>query len=309
MKKLLIALFVCIATIATAQTTDYTPFDKKFNIYIANDLGRNGYYEQQPIADLMGNMATEIGPEFVIATGDIFHYDGVRSTSDPLWMTNYELIYKHPELLIDWYPVLGNHEYRGSTQAVIDYSTISRRWSMPERYYTKTFNHKGKTTIRVVWVDTTPLITKYNNESHKYPEAKEQDTQKQLAWVDSVLNAAKEDWVIVAGHHPIYAQTPKDESERTDLQQRLNPILKKHNVDMYIAGHIHNFQHIRMPDSKIDYVVNSSGSLSRKVSPIQGTQFCSPEAGFSVLSIDKKHLNLYMIDKNGNILYTVNRKK
>ncbi|MEG0039372.1 MAG: acid phosphatase, partial [Bacteroides sp.] len=32
-------------------------------------------------------------------------------------------------------------------------------------------------------------------------------------------------------------------------------------------------------------------------------------AGFSVCSADKKELNLRMIDKKGNILYTVNRKK
>ena len=51
--------------------------------------------------------------------------------NDPLWMTNYELIYSHPELMIDWFPLLGNHEYRGNTQAVLDYSNISRRWTMP----------------------------------------------------------------------------------------------------------------------------------------------------------------------------------
>lgn len=49
----------------------------------------------------------------------------------------------------------------------------------------------------------------------------------QLAWLDSVLTVAKEDWVIVAGHHPIYAETPKDQSERSDLQSRLDPILVK----------------------------------------------------------------------------------
>ncbi len=309
LRNQIIALFLCITAFAQAQITDYSQFEKKFNFYIANDLGRNGYYDQKPIAELMGEMGDEIGPEFVVATGDVHHFDGVRSVNDPLWMTNYELIYSHPELMIDWFPVLGNHEYRGNTDAVIDYSQISRRWSMPERYYTKTFSHKGNTTIRVVWVDTTPLIDKYRKENDKYPDANLQDINKQLAWIDSVLTSAKEDWVIVAGHHPMYAYTPKDGSERTDLQNRLNPILKKHQVDLYVAGHIHNFQHIRMPDSDIDYVVNSSASLARKVQPTTGTQFCSPEAGFSVVSLDKKELNLHMIDKAGNIIYTINRTK
>ena len=310
MKKIFFLLFVALlGNWASAQITDYSVFDKKFNFYVANDLGRNGYYDQKPIAELMGVMAENgTDPEFVLATGDVHHFEGVRSVNDPLWMTNYELIYSHPELMIDWFPLLGNHEYRGNTQAVLDYSNISRRWTMPARYYTQTFEEKGAT-IRIVWIDTTPLIEKYRQESDKYPDACKQDVNKQLSWLESVLANAKEDWVIVAGHHPIYAYTPKEESERLDMQKRVDTILRKHKVDMYICGHIHNFQHIRVPGSDIDYVVNSSGSLARKVEPIEGTKFCSPEPGFSVCSIDKKELNLRMIDKKGNILYTVTRKK
>lgn len=301
-------LLLTVTLFASAQGVDYSIFDNKFNFYIANDLGRNGYYDQKPIAELMGTMGEEIGPEFVIATGDVHHFEGVRSVNDPLWMTNFELIYSHPELMIDWFPTLGNHEYRGNTQAVLDYSHISRRWTMPARYYTKSFAGED-VTLRILWLDTAPLIDKYRNESNKYPDARRQDRDKQLAWADSVLNAATEDWVIVVGHHPIYAETPKDHSERTDLQSRLDPVLRKHKVDMYICGHIHNFQHIRVPGSNIDYIVNSSGSLSRKVKPIEGTRFCSPEPGFSVCSAGKKELTLRMIDKEGKILYTVSRKK
>lgn len=304
---LLLAILFCGSV--QAQIKDYSIFDHKFNFYIANDLGRNGYYDQKPIAELMGEMAEQgADPEFILATGDIHHFEGVASVNDPLWMTNYELVYSHPELMIHWYPVLGNHEYRGNTQAVLDYGKVSRRWEMPARYYTKVFNDKGMT-MRVVWIDTAPLINKYREEKDKYPDACLQDDKRQLAWVDSVLTVAKEDWVIVAGHHPVYAQTPKDAEERTDMQQRLDPILRRHHVDMYICGHIHNFQHIRQKGSDIDYITNSAGSLSRKVKPIEGTLFCSPEPGFSIISADKKVLELRMIDKKGNILHTVTRTK
>lgn len=304
---LLLAVLLCGGI--QAQIKDYSIFDHKFNFYVANDLGRNGYYDQKPIAELMGEMAEKgVDPEFVLATGDIHHFEGVASINDPLWMTNYELVYSHPELMIRWYPVLGNHEYRGNTQAVLDYGKVSRRWEMPARYYTKVFNDKGMT-MRVVWIDTAPLINKYREEKDKYPDACLQDDERQLAWIDSVLTAAKEDWVIVAGHHPIYAQTKKNESERTDMQQRLDPILRRHHVDMYICGHIHNFQHIRQKDSNIDYITNSAGSLSRKVAPIEGTLFCSPEPGFSIISANKNQLELRMIDKKGNILHTVTRTK
>ena len=94
------------------------------------------------------------------------------------------------------------------------------------------------------------------------------------------------------------------------MQKRVDTILRKYkNVDIYACGHIHNFQHIRVPGSSIDYVVNSSASLSRKVKPIEGTVFCSPEAGFSIFSVNKEQLNMYMIDKNGKVIHTITRTK
>ena len=311
MKKMTTLAILLIATLtALAQTPEqWATLKKDISFFLANDLGRNGYYDQKPIAELMGVMAEEIGPECVLAAGDVHHFDGVQSIHDPLWMTNYELIYSHPELMIDWLPTLGNHEYRGNTQAVMDYSDVSRRWEMPARYYTRVYEEEG-TTVRIVMVDTTPLMSKYREENQKYPEACLQDNEKQLVWVDSVLNVAKEDWVMVVGHHPIYAETSKDESERLDMQNTLGKVLRKYpKVAMYLCGHIHNFQHIRVPGSSIDYVVNSSASLSRKVKPIKETLFCSPEAGFSVIAADKKELCLHMIDKEGKVLYTIKRKK
>ncbi len=306
---LLMLLLVLTGMQVTAQNQiDYSVYEDKFNIYMANDLGRNGYYDQKPIAELMGEMAGEVGPEFVIAAGDIHHFEGVQSVDDPLWMTNYELIYAHPELMIPWYPVCGNHEYRGNTQAVLDYSRVSRRWEMPSRYYTKSFSGEG-TTVRIVWIDTTPLIDRYRQESRLYPDACRQDIEAQLQWLDATLAAAGEDWVIVVGHHPIYAETSKDDVERSDMQCRVDSILRRHHVDMYLNGHIHNFQHIRMPGSNIDYITNSAGSLSRKVKPTEGTVFCSPEPGFSIISATSGTLELRMIDKHGQVLHTVTRTK
>ncbi len=278
-------------------------------LYMANDLGRNGYYDQKPIAELMGWMAGTVDPDCVLAVGDIHHFNGVASTADPLWTTNYERIYSHPDLMLDWFPVCGNHEYRGNTQAVLDYSKVSRRWMMPARYYTRTFSKNG-VSVRIILLDTTPLIDKYRTDTLTYPDAVKQNMQAQLSWLDSTLKAAKEDWVVVMGHHPIYADTGKSSDERRDMQQRVLPILQRyHNVSLYACGHIHNFQHIRKPNDNIDYVVNSSASLSRKVKPIDGTVFCSGDDGFSVLSFTKNELHMYLINKEGHIIHTIDKKK
>ena len=279
----------------------------QINFLVLNDSGRNGYYEQKPIAEIMGRLAEEDDIEAVLALGDVHHFMGVASTSDPLWMTNYELIYSHPELQIPWYPILGNHEYRGNTQAVLDYSKVSRRWMMSRRYYSKVFEDDG-VSVRIVFIDTVPLIDKYRKDPEDYPSASDQNMERQLRWLDKELASASEQWVVVVGHHPVFAHTSKDESERTDLQQRLLPILNRHKVDMYICGHIHNFQHIRQEGSEIDFIVNSAASLSRpKVSKIEGTVFVSGEAGFSVLRCEKESLRLDMINGEGKQIYSVCR--
>ena len=307
---LVIILAAAVMTVFGQTPADWAKLEKSVNFYVANDLGRNGYYDQKPIAELMGRMAETVGIECVAAPGDVHHFEGVRSTQDPLWMTNYELIYSHPELMLDWFPTCGNHEYRGNTQAVLDYSGVSARWNMPAKYYTKVLEDDG-VTVRLVFIDTTPLIDKYRKDTEKYPDAGKEDMDKQLAWLDQTLAQANEDWVIVLGHHPVYAYTDKSDKERADMQKRLNPILLKHkNVAMYICGHIHNFQHIRKPGTDIDYVVNTRGSLSREnVQPVDGTQFCSGVSGFSLVCADKQTLSLHLIDKDGKVVYTVNHTK
>lgn len=317
MKKIsIIALVALVAVSCQApqgksedKTAEWESLERDLTFFVANDLGRNGYYDQKPIAELMGEMADVLSPECVIAAGDVHHFEGVTSTADPLWMTNYELIYKHPELMIAWYPILGNHEYRGNTQAVLDYAKVSRRWEMEGRYYTKVYR-EDSFTIRFVLIDTSPLIDKYREEGGVYPDAGKQNRDHQLAWLDSVLTISDaEDWVVVVGHHPIYADTPKDENERTDMQKYVDPILRAHDVDMYVCGHIHNFQHIRVEGSGIDYVVNTSGSLSRKVKEVEGTQFCSPLSGFSIVTADASELDLHFIDAQGNVIYSIRRTK
>ena len=102
MKKVFsLLLVILLSNWAVAQITDYSIFDKKFNFYVANDLGRNGYYDQKPIAELMGEMAGTVDPECVLAVGDIHHFNGVASTQDPLWLTNYEYVYSHSDLMLN----------------------------------------------------------------------------------------------------------------------------------------------------------------------------------------------------------------
>ncbi len=305
----ILCIYLTSTHLGAQNTAEWERLQGEVTLFITNDMGRNGYYEQKPIAELMGQMANILNPECIIAAGDIHHFNGIASLQDPLWMTNYEQVYSHPDLMLDWYPICGNHEYRGNTDAFVHYGQVSRRWVMPSKYYSRVFCSQ-ETTVRVVFLDTSPLIVKYRNDITTYPDACKEDMQTQLKWLDSTLRQAREDWVIVVGHHPIYASTSKSEDERLDMQSRVAPILRRYgNVSLYVCGHIHNFQHIRKPGDDIDYVVNSSSSLARPVEAVDGTVFCNSSEGFAVFSVDKSHLRMSLIDKLGKVVHTIHKTK
>jgi 3',5'-cyclic AMP phosphodiesterase CpdA len=283
--------------------------DEDFTFLISSDLGRNGYYDQKAVAEMMGEVAKIADPEFIAVLGDVHHFQGVRSVQDPLWLTNFEWIYKHPELMIAWHPVMGNHEYEGSTQAVLDYSSVSRRWEMPDRYYAVTESVSESVDVLMLFIDTPPLIDKYRYDSEEHPDAGRQSMDRQLKWIDTTLGASDAKWKVVMGHHPVYAGTTKDECERRDLQERLQPLLDRHEVDIAVSGHIHNFQHIRVPDSGVDYFVNTSASETRDVVHLEGALFASPDPGFTLCTVKENELIITFVNVEGEIIYQHVRRK
>ena len=135
---LLLILFICNNTAYSDIPGIIIPKDA-LHFFVIGDWGRNGEYGQKEIAKVMADAAEQVEPKFIISTGDNFYPSGVRSIMDPHWKASFEDIYPQHSLQGDWYIVLGNHDYKGNPDAQIEYSTISRRWNMPSRYFSKTF--------------------------------------------------------------------------------------------------------------------------------------------------------------------------
>jgi DNA repair exonuclease SbcCD nuclease subunit len=284
--------------------------DSALNFMVASDMGRKGVSEQKNVAELLGKEADYNKISFIAVAGDPIHDDGVKSTEDTEWKDKFENIYTAASLMnIPWYVVSGNHEYHGSVQAILDYSKVSSRWKAPARYYTieKNLDERGNKCL-LIFIDTAPLIDKYREEN-SYSDAGKQNIDKQLKWLDSTLVSTKDRWKIVIGHHPVYAETKKEENERTDMQKRVGVILENRRADLYICGHIHNFQHIKPEGKTVNYVVNSSASESRKVNKMDGTIFCNPDPGFTVCSVTQESFTFFFINNKGENVYKYVMKK
>ena len=72
------ALTTCSQSAATAipqnpnwkaNAAEWQKLKGEITLYMTNDMGRNGYYDQKPIAELMGEMAGTVDPECVLDVG------------------------------------------------------------------------------------------------------------------------------------------------------------------------------------------------------------------------------------------------
>lgn len=273
-----------------------------FKFMIVSDWGWNGFSHQQEVADAMSTLADTISPEFIVSCGDNFQIQGVASVQDPLWLTTFENVYKKPSLQVDWYPVLGNHDYKGSTQAEIDYSNISRRWRMTSHYYTFARKINDSISARFIFLDTPPLVDEYYKKSG-YPDVVKQDSAKQLKWLKDVLANSSEQWKLVFGHHPIFSASHKH-GNTPEMIRRVKPLLEQYNAQIYFCGHDHDMQHLKVKTGKVDYIVTGTGGETRPSNSNELSLFSMSVPGFSVVSFHGDSILVFFIDVNGHPVYS-----
>lgn len=287
-------------------SSDFVEIEDAFHFYTIGDWGRNGYYHQKDLADMMDVAGHVVEPEFIVSTGDNFYPNGIASTQDPYWISSYENIYTGPSLFCPWNVVLGNHDYRGNYQAEIDYTNISQRWNMPAQYYHQDIVTDDGAKVRFVYLDTTPLNDEYYEEA-KYSKVHDQDTTAQLMWMDSILNS-EADWKIVVGHHPLYSGGKRKE-DKMWVRNHIEKLLTKHNVDLYLAGHEHDLQHIKNPELPTHHIISGSGSEVRPTGTMEYSIFARSIQGFVATSITKDSLFNQYVDYLGNVVYSHTIKK
>ena len=277
--------------------------EKSFHFLVIGDWGRNGQVAQGTVAKELGKYNETFGAKFVMSEGDNFYCCGVASVDDPQWMSSFENVYNNQSLQIDWYAVLGNHDYEGNAQAEVDYTHKSRRWNMPARYYTVQKPIGKKDTALFVFLDTNPWIEKYLQESENYDHIKREWGERELAWLDSVLSHSAERWKIVTGHHPLYS-TGTEHGNQPELIEKLKPLFDKYHVDAYFSGHEHDLQYQLPAGSTVNYFISGAGAEVRPTGSLSGqTKFSAAIPGFMAVSITEKDMVVKIIDEKGKTLY------
>jgi tartrate-resistant acid phosphatase type 5 len=293
-------------TETVAKAYPIKKYKKGLNFFIVSDWGWNGQSYQQQVADQMGIQADSTGARFIVSCGDNFQISGVASTQDPLWMKNFENVYTNNSLQVEWFPVFGNHDYKGNTQAQLDYSKISRRWRFEEHYYSFVKKINDSISARFIFLDTPPLVSEYYKP--EYPDAAKQDSAKQIKWLNETLANSKEQWKIVFGHHPIYSASKKHGNTK-EMIQKVKPLLEKYNAQFYFCGHDHDFQHLQEKGKNVEYMVTGTGGEVRPSSKNELSLFSASVPGYSIVSFHADSIRVIFMGANGQPQYTYERKK
>ena len=123
--------------------------------------------------------------------------------------------------------------------------TIRRKFPSP--YYRLRFKiPQSNVSVAIFMLDTVTLCGNSDDFASQQPERPRNlaMARTQLAWLKKQLAAAKEDYVLVAGHYPVWSIA--EHGPTHCLVKQLLPLLTTHKVTAYLCGHDHNLQ-VRVP--------------------------------------------------------------
>ena len=253
---------------------------------------------QRDVAISMATKASRDSISFVLVLGDNFYESGVQSVNDEQWQSAFETMYEQPSLNVPFYAILGNHDYRTNPQAQVDYTTLSKRWKMPNRYYSFVQPIDDSTSVEIFCLDTNPLAYLSVGEAKTLTDTGKEMIQ--IHWIAERLEQSTARWRIVMGHHPLYSGG--EHGDNKALQYLLEPLFTKYRVDFYVCGHDHDLELLK-PIHGVTYVVSGAGSKHRDVRWRDNTQFAETNLGFVFFRVSRSETVVEFITRAGAIEY------
>lgn len=263
------------------------------------DFGTEGDdWSQERLARAIAAYGADHPYDLGLTLGDNFYPRGLNSVDDPRWERQWESFYT--PLGIRFYAVLGNHDYDDpkSPAAEIARSRRSQSWCLPRPWYTFTAGP-----VQFFAVDTTPVDRPGRDRGGATSAM-----VAQRQWLDRALAASRARWKIVYGHHPIYSNGPhaSPQGDLPRIREYLLPVLVRHGVDLYLAGHDHDLQ-VLEPESGVHFAVSGGGGRNIRRFTVDRCRRWGMDLayGFTVLEADEANLTLTFVGLGDSRPYRV----
>lgn len=279
------------------------------NFLVIGDWGFNSS-DQTAVANAMKRIAASNQTDFIISVGDNFYfgggynYDGVISVNDDKFINNWEKVYDGPLSHLDWYSVLGNHDWYSCPECQIQYSRLNGRWKMPAFFHTKTFTRDDFNSA-FIFLDVNALANGMNGDSPAMKENLKKMPQDSVyyikRWIIKQLKRFSNfDYIFVVGHYPL-GNCP---SQETYKLKWLKNTLIRYNVSAYLAGHCHSMQHVVLQNT--NFIISGTGSkFEDACSPRLGWA-ADNQLGFSQVLVQKDNFRVLFWNQDLSLLNVVN---
>ena len=261
---LLVAVLASAALAAQGPTLPNRPGSLKFAAIGDNGTGERPQYE---LANQMIKTHATFPFDLVIMLGDNLY--GSQRAAD--FVRKFETPYA-PLLSagVRFQASLGNHDRPENASYKL--------WNMNgERYYSYV---RGN--VRFFALDSSRMDS------------------KQLAWLETSLREAREDWKICYFHHPLYSNAGRHGSS-VDLRVLLEPIFVKHGVNVVFAGHDHVYERLKPQKGILHFVSGAAGKLRRgNMRPTEQTAaFFDQDLSFMLVEIMGTSLHFQAVSRTG----------
>jgi 3',5'-cyclic AMP phosphodiesterase CpdA len=207
--------------------------------------------------------------DLIVHTGDIAYDDGTIDQFEDNVFGVYHELFKH----LPFSPAAGNHEYK-TLQGAPFRDVFALPGDSGEKWYSHDWGR-----VHFAALDT------------------EADYATQAAWLDRDLAATDRPWKIVYMHRPPYSSG----HHGSDLALRnvLAPVLAKHDVQLVLAGHDHDYERM-IPQAGTAYVVTGGGGRGTyDVGDSSFTAFSEEVIHFVYVEVGLDELVLHAIDAGG----------
>uniref|UniRef100_A0A8Q3WKS1 Tartrate-resistant acid phosphatase type 5 n=1 Tax=Homo sapiens TaxID=9606 RepID=A0A8Q3WKS1_HUMAN len=229
-----------------------------------------------------------LGADFILSLGDNFYFTGVQDINDKRFQETFEDVFS-------------------------DRSLRKVPWNFPSPFYRLHFKiPQTNVSVAIFMLDTVTLCGNSDDFLSQQPE-RPRDVKlarTQLSWLKKQLAAAREDYVLVAGHYPVWSIA--EHGPTHCLVKQLRPLLATYGVTAYLCGHDHNLQYLQ-DENGVGYVLSGAGNF---MDPSKRHQRKVPNGylrfhygtedslgGFAYVEISSKEMTVTYIEASGKSLF------
>lgn len=279
---------------------------------ILGDWGRDtSQLGQRAVTAAMQRYQAERGlkTEALLMLGDSWYGELEGGVASPRWQWQFEDMYPKSAFDCPVYSVLGNHDYQmwseSKVEAELAYAKVpGTRWTMPARWYRYDFP-KIDPLMTVIALDSN--MPRVNGNTHTGRDFTMTDAERveQLGWLRVELEKPRTTpFLTVIAHHPVYSDGPH--GDHAVLMRDWDPLLRKHKVNLYLAGHDHDLQHLEFETHPTSFFLSGAGGADLydlKVQPAMRGPYAEKIFGFSHLELTAEQMVLRHVNAEGQVVH------